>query len=503
MLKREIIGVYVVVLAGILLAAGILLSDKKASSSVDPHNHGSENGHKHDADEGKHGGKILTEGPFELEILIYEKGLPPHFRIYPYKDHKQLDPTEVKVSVELERLGDKMTNFSFKPEQDYLVSDQEIEEPHSFFIKVLAEWNDRKFDWEYSQYEGRLTLAPEITNKMGIKSTAASPQTIRSILALPGEIALNTDMVSRVVPRVSGLILQSLKNLGDMVAKDELIAVIDSRELGEAKSQYLLALEREKLARYNFDRSQQLWEKQTIPEKEFLTAKKTFLEEKIGLTSATRKLVAMGLKEQEILKLEEGSLSDLTNYPIRAAFEGIVVKKRLSPGEWLKDDAEIYIIADLSTVWVEITVYPNDLESVHVGQKAVVKSASSILEAEGEVSYVGLVVGEDSRTAKARVVIPNPDGKWRPGLFVKVELVRDETSVSVAVQSDAIQTYRNKPVIFVHYDDQFEARPIQLGRSDGQFTEVIKGLSNGENYVVKNSFILKSEMGKAGMSHQH
>ena len=121
-----------------------------------------------------------------------------------------------------------------------------------------------------------------------------------------------------------------------------------------------MALEREKLARYNFDRSQQLWEKQTVPEKEFLTAKKAFLEEKIGLTSATRKLVAMGLKEQEIVKLEEGSLSDLTNYPIRAAFEGIVVKKRLSTGEWLKDDAEIYVIADLST-GVEITVYPKDL----------------------------------------------------------------------------------------------------------------------------------------------
>lgn len=492
-----------VILTGLVLSAGILLSANKAPKSVDSHGHGTEDGHKHDADKGKHGGKILTEGPLDLEIVIYEKGVPPHFRIYPYKDHKPLDPTKVKVSVELERLGDKMTTFSFKPEQDYLVSDQEIEEPHSFFVKVLAEWNGRKFDWEYSQYEGRLTLAPELTKKMGIESAVAASKTIRSTMALPGEIALNTDMVSRVVPRVSGLILQSLKNLGDMVTKDELIAVIDSRELGEAKSQYLLALEREKLARYNFDRSQQLWEKQTVPEKEFLTAKKAFLEEKIGLTSATRKLVAMGLTEQEILKLEEGSLRDLTNYPIRAAFEGIVVKKRLSTGEWLKDDAEIYVIADLSTVWVEITVYPKDLESVHIGQKAVVKSASSTLETEGEVSYVGLVVGEDSRTAKARVVIPNHDGKWRPGLFVKVELVREEISVPVAVRSEAIQTYQNKPVVFVQYDDQFEARPLELGRSDGQFTEVLKGLSNGENYVVKNSFVLKSELGKAGMSHQH
>ena len=132
-MTKEIVVICGVILAGLVLSTGILLSDKKAASFVDSHGHGSEDGHKHDADKGKHGGKILTEGSFELEIVIYEKGMPPHFRIYPYKDHKPLDPAEVKVSVELERLGDKMTNFSFKPEQDYLVSDQEIET--SFFLR--------------------------------------------------------------------------------------------------------------------------------------------------------------------------------------------------------------------------------------------------------------------------------------------------------------------------------------------------------------------------------
>jgi membrane fusion protein, heavy metal efflux system len=309
--------------------------------------------------------------------------------------------------------------------------------------------------------------------------------------------------VSRIVPRVSGLILDTTKNLGDTVNRDEIIAIIDSRELGEAKSVYLVALEREKLARYNFERSQQLWKKETVPEKEFLTAKKTYLEEKIGLTAATRKLFAMGLKEQEILALEKGSLSELTHFPIRAAFEGTVVKKRLSKGEWLKDDSEIFVIADLSTVWVEISVYPNDLELVHVGQKAVVKSASSNLESTGEVSYVGSVVGEDSRTAKARVVISNTEGKWRPGLFVKVKLLTDQSTVPIAVKTEAIHSIQNRSVVFVKYGAQFEARPLDLGRTDGQYTEVIKGLSAGENYVVHNGFILKSELGKAGMSHQH
>ena len=492
-----------VVLVGVLVSIGILFSGRGVSSSIDSHGHENEHDHDGESSKGPHGGKLLSRGPFELELVIYEKGGPPHFRIYPSMGHKPLDPTQVAASVEIKRIGDRISNFEFKPLQDFLICEQELDEPHSFDVKVSAQWNDERFDWEFAQYEGRLTIPSEIIDKMAVQSTEAGPKNLETYMTLPGEIALNTDKVSRIVPRVSGLILDTTKNLGDTVSKDEIIAIIDSRELGEAKSAYLVALEREKLARYNFERSQQLWEKETVPEKEFLTAKKTYLEEKIGLTAATRKLFAMGLKEQEILDLEKGSLSELTHYPIRAAFEGTVVKKRLSKGEWLKDDSEIFVIADLSTVWVEISVYPNDLERVHIGQKAVVKSASSNLESTGEVSYVGSVVGEDSRTAKARVVISNTEGKWRPGLFVKVKLLTDQSDVPVAVKAEAIHSFQNRSMIFVKYGAQFEARPLDLGRTDGQYTEVIKGLSAGENYLFRNSFILKSELGKAGMSHQH
>jgi len=154
-------------------------------------------------------------------------------------------------------------------------------------------------------------------------------------------------------------------------------------------------------------------------------------------------------------------------------------------------------------VWVDITVYARDLDSVHVGQKAKVKSDTSNLEAFGDVSYVGPLVGEDTRTAKARVVMPSTDGKWRPGLFVKVELVRQNSSPPVIVRNEAVQTYRNKPVVFVGYDDQFEARPVTLGKADAKHTEILKGLAAGELYVSKNSYVLKGELAKAGMSHQH
>ncbi|MCA1960627.1 MAG: efflux RND transporter periplasmic adaptor subunit [Desulfomonile sp.] len=508
MSRKEIVGISAVIAVGVLAAVWLGLTEKKAVSGYHDAHHGHSHGsgahsHDHSDDRGPHGGKVLREGEFELEFVIYEKGATPHIRMYPSYNHKPLDPAEVAVSVELERLGGRVDTFRFKPGNGFLYSEQELEEPHSFIVKVAAEWKGEKFDWEYSQYEDRLTVPADLAAKMGLATETAGPGRVVSVLSLPGEIAFNADMVSHVVPRVPGVVLEARKNLGDIVQKGETIAVIDSRELGEARSKYLIAIEREKLARYNFERSQRLWEADTVAEKEFLTAQKSFLEEKIELTSAERKLKSLGLSEAEITGLAKGNDNDLTHYVIRAPFDGVVIKKHLSHGEWVKEDAEIYVIADLSSVWVDIIVYAKDIGGVRVGQDAKVTVDSNGVEGVGKVSYVGPLVGEDSRTAKARVVLPNPDGRWLPGLFAKVELVMHNSSPAVVVRNEAIQTCRNKPVIFVRYDDRYEARPVLLGRSDGKHTEILKGLSAGEHYVMKNSYVLKAELGKAGMSHEH
>jgi cobalt-zinc-cadmium efflux system membrane fusion protein len=99
--------------------------------------------------------------------------------------------------------------------------------------------------------------------------------------------------------------------------------------------------------------------------------------------------------------------------------------------------------------------------------------------------------------------VQNPEGRWRPGLFVTVEIVQEEASVPVAVPVDAIQTYRDWPVVFVQYGDLFEVRPLELGRNDGKWVEVLHGLLPGERYAARNSFILKAELGKAGATHEH
>ena len=124
-------------------------------------------------------------------------------------------------------------------------------------------------------------------------------------------------------------------------------------------------------------------------------------------------------------------------------------------------------------------------------------------KAEGRVSYVGSLIGEQTRTAKARITLTNPDNAWRPGLFVTVAVAVEEAQAPTAVSIQAVQTLNDKPVVFLEAPGGFVARHVTLGRSDGQKVEVKQGLKPGERYAASNSFILKSELGKASAEHKH
>jgi cobalt-zinc-cadmium efflux system membrane fusion protein len=466
--------------------------------------HIAEQRHGHDdVETGPHGGRLLADGDFQAEVTIFETGVPPHFRIYLYEQDKPLNPALAEVSVELHRLGGKVSHFGFKALDGYLYSEQTVEEPHSFQVKVFAEKDGKKHQWEYAQVEGRVSISSGTAALSGIAIETAGPASLKSVVELPGEIALNSDRVAHIVPRVAGVVSECRKNLGDQVEKGEVIAVIESRELAEAKANFLVAMERLSLAQFEFDRAERLRSKDVTPEKEYLATLRAFNEAKIQLFAARKKLLALGLNDSDLELTAKLPSGPLTTFELRAPFNGTIISKHLSVGEWVEANADVFSVADLSTVWVEIIVYVKDVQSVRIGQKATVKSDSGGLVTTGAVSYVGPLVGEESRTARARVVIPNPDGNWRPGLFVSVELISEEGTVPVAVRSEAIHAFRDWSVVFVRYGDEFEARPLELGRTDGKLVEVVKGLEPGEKYAVANSFLLKSELGKMGLSHQH
>jgi cobalt-zinc-cadmium efflux system membrane fusion protein len=496
--KNQLWATVAIVVAGIALGLAILISGRHGSG--DGHDHGGEKAEESKTVKGPHGGRLLAQGDFELEVTMFERGVPPEMRVYAFEKGKAIAPAEVNLTVYLERLGASPETIVFAPSTDYLRGDREIEEPHSFKVTVAAERGGKAYRWDYEQTEGRVRMGDDAAKSAGIEVATAGPAKIRSTLQLQGEIQFNQDRVAHVVPRLSGVVARSAKNLGDPVKKGDLLVVLESRALADLKSEYLAAAKRLELARTTFEREKRLWEDKISAEQDYLVSRTALAEAEIAHRTIAQKLAALGVTPAEI---GSGSAAALTQYEIRAPIDGLVIEKHAAVGEAVKEDATIFVIADLATVWAELTVYPKDLNKVKVGQAVTVRASALDASAEGHVSYVGSLVGEQTRSAKARVTLPNPERAWRPGLFVTVELVEGEAVAPVAVNVGAVQDYRNGKVIFGRFGDLFEARPVELGRSDGKSVEIVKGLAAGTPYAATNSYVLKADLGKVGASHGH
>lgn len=522
--SRQNLLIAAVVAIGIVLGA-LILGMKKSEPAGDSHGHGAhaeaaahddkehhgekaKDGHAHDeehtdgehheeeveAQKGPHGGKLFTEDGYGVEVTIFEEGTEPQFRLYTYRDGKPLDPDMSKITLTLERLGRSPEEFTFNAEKDYLKGNAIVEEPHSFNVTIAAQYDNKPHLFTYTQEEERVAMSDQQLKQNGVQVLTAGPARIKSTLQLIGEIRLNEDRTVHIVPRLTGVVESVPANAGDRVRKGQLLAVISSQSLADQRSELLAAQKRLALARTTYAREKKLWEEKVSAEQDYLQARTALQEAEIAAQSAMQKLAALG---------SAPAAGNLTRYEIRSPIDGVVTDKRISVGEVIQDDANIFVVSDLSTVWAEMTVRAQDLNTVKVGQKATVRATAFDSQSSGTVSYVGALVGEQTRTAKARLVLPNPKGVWRPGLPVNIDLVADEVEVPVAVSAEAIQTVRDWTAVFGRYGNLFETRPLELGRSDGKFIEVLKGLNGGEKYAARNSFLIKAELGKAGASHDH
>jgi cobalt-zinc-cadmium efflux system membrane fusion protein len=318
------------------------------------------------------------------------------------------------------------------------------------------------------------------------------------MLKLPGEIVFDEHTIVQVVPRLPGIVTAVYRHHGQHVQKGEVLAVIDSQVLADLRSQLFAARKRLALARITFEREKQLWEEKISAKQDYLAAQQAMAEAEIASDLALVKLRTLGVPSEAIYQK-----GDLARYEIRAPIPGLITAKAIAQGQTLKDDAAIFTIADVSTVWAQITVYAKDLDVLKLGEKANVRATAIDVEGEGVISYISALVGVQTRSATARIILDNKDGRWRPGMFATAELVAEEIQVPVAVSVDAIQTLHNWSVVFGRYGEYFEARPLKLGRSDGRMVEVLNGLSAGEEYAAGNSFVIKAELGKSGASHDH
>jgi len=452
---------------------------------------------KGDPGKGPHGGKLLTKDGFAVEVKIFEEGVPPEFRVYAFKDDKPIPPASYTASITLKRL-EQTDTINFSPRGDYLLGDQEIVEPHSFDVTVNATSSGEPYRWTYSSYEGRTEIKPEELRSAGVVIERVGPARMKNVIELPGQIALNADRTAHVVPRLAGVVTEVRKNLGDRVVRGEVMAVISSGDLATARQAYIESGQRLELARISAQREEALWKKKISPEEDYLIKKNALAEAQLTYRATAQRLMALGVPANE-----GRGQGNLARYELRAPLSGAVIGKNVTVGEAVEATQTIFTVADLSTVWAEITVPPNQLGNVRSGQKVIVHWDDQNLQVAGTVTYVDALVGEETRSSRARVVIANPNGAWRPGLFVKVNLTKDEVMVPIAVKAEALQTFRDWDVVFIKVGDFFEARPLELGRKEGEWVEVLSGLKPGLDYATKNSFVVKADVMKSGASHDH
>jgi len=194
-------------------------------------------------------------------------------------------------------------------------------------------------------------------------------------------------------------------------------------------------------------------------------------------------------------------------YPLRAPFGATVIEKHITLGEKMSDESTAFTVADLSTVWVDLSVFQNDLLRVKPGQPVTISVGAAGEKVTGKISYVGPIVGQDTRTALARVILDNASGRLRPGTFVNADVLVDRVSAKVAVAKDVIQDIDDRPTVFVRTGDAFEPRTVSLGRVNDTVVEVTSGLEPGEKIVIGNSFRLKASLqkvvGGAHAGHAH
>lgn len=371
---------------------------------------------------GPHGGRMLTSDDFTLELSIFETGVPPEFRAWAIYKEQSLKPTEVNLNITLTRLGGKVDNINFKPQGDALRGDTVIYEPHSFIVTINATYEGSKYTWTYDNFEGRTKIESAVAKALEIETVAAGPVVLQETIDVFGKVKTNTERMSHLSARFSGVVKSTTVSVGDKVKKGQVLAKIESNE-------------------------------------------------------------------------------SLNLYSIKAPISGVITQRHANVGEQTGDQA-LFTIADTSVVWVDLSIFPGDLDRVKTGATVSVEFANNTQSVKGKISFIN-VMTEANQSVMARMVIDNKDNKFLPGSFVKAKIKVAEHAVPLAVKRSGLQAFRDFTVVYAKIGEEYEVRMLELGRQDDEFIEVLGGLEAGTRYVSENSYVIKADIEKSGASHDH
>ncbi len=318
---------------------------------------------------------------------------------------------------------------------------------------------------------------------------------------MPGTIVPDAGNVAHVSVKLSGTVAELRKNIGDDVVKDEVLAILESREVADAKSEYLAARLSNDLQQDLTSRDKFAWEGRAVPEQQYIKSRNAAAQTAMRCGIARQKLMALGVQDGEISGLPQASDGSLRNQNIRASISGRIAERKVELGTAVGRDnleTELFVIVDLSRVWVELSVSSSDLPLVREGQSINVALRGVADAAAGKIIFVSPLLDKETRTARVIAALDNRDGHWRPGSFVTAAIAIEQREVPVAAPFSAIQTVEGRKAVFVRTKDGFEKRDVVLGQRDGKDIEITSGLSAGETIAISNTFSLKAELAKPG-----
>lgn len=339
-------------------------------------------------------------------------------------------------------------------------------------------------------------LTEEQIGKLSLGIEEAQPREIGFLISTRGKVVFHPDSVAKVVTKGSGIALEVHKNIGDYVKQGDIVALLESQEIANKKGAYMASLSKEQLAKTSLERERKLYERRISAAQDFFKAQQAYEEARIETRLAKETLLASGLDERDINRIESNQEGDLRIYPLRAPIDGVITSRQITKGDFIDKTSPIYEIVDLNTLWVEMGILPTDLYQVHEGQNVQVRFPIENLSSDAKLVYLSPQIDDDTIVAKAVAELPNQNGKWRAGMFVTVDINAGSSRVAKAVSKEAVQKVDGKDCLFVKTAEGFQKRYVKLGRSDVTYTEILSGLEPSEQCVTTNAFLLKAEAGK-------
>jgi cobalt-zinc-cadmium efflux system membrane fusion protein len=353
---------------------------------------------------------------------------------------------------------------------------------------------------EAEESASTVKLTKEQIEVAGIELAPVQDGTLTHRINVPGTIVPHADRIARVSVRLFGTIAELRKKLGDTVEKDEVVAVLDSRDIANAKSEYLAARLTSTLNQELYERDKEMFDRRVMAEQLVLRSRNAAAQARMNVDIARQKLFAIGLTEKEIAALPQQPETTLRLQEVRAPIAGRVVDRKVDLGAAVGRDqleAELFTIADLARVWVDLAVSPTDLPTVREGQTVSVAAHGLAYRAIGKIVFISPMLDRETHSARVVAEIANPDGNWRPGSLVHCTITIEERPASLSVPASAVQTIGKGRVVFVRTADGFEKRAVTLGESDERISEIVSGVRPGETIAVTNTFALKAEFLKA------